>query len=98
MPISHVQTNIHGYYLLFETADKRRIVQSKLMEKGIESFSHYRALHLSPKGSTYATKEVLQNSSKVAETLLRLPFHNDLTFEDVGLVCKVIHQIVESND
>lgn len=92
MPWRFVKSNIHGYYLLFDNEEDKKIINKALLDNHVESFSHYRALHLSPKGATYSIPSSCPNSSKVAQTILRLPLHNDMTIEDVELVCQVIQK------
>jgi dTDP-4-amino-4,6-dideoxygalactose transaminase len=98
MSAEMVQSNIHGFYLLFTDQSKRLKCQSILLKHNIESFTHYTALHLSPMGMKFSKLNSCPVSEFVANCILRLPLHNALTEEDVTAVCRVIHEQVCEHD
>jgi dTDP-4-amino-4,6-dideoxygalactose transaminase len=93
-----VQSNIHGYYLLFKDESLRQSCQTILINHNIESFTHYRALHLSPMGKKFSGLNAFPVSEHVANCILRLPLHNGLSEEDVASVCRIIQQQVVTHD
>jgi dTDP-4-amino-4,6-dideoxygalactose transaminase len=95
MPLEMIESNIHGYYIILKSKAQRNQIQNELKLQGIESFSHYRPLHLSPKGSSFANSNSCPNSSFISETLLRLPLHNELNVSDVENVCGIIHKFLD---
>lgn len=98
MPVEMVQLNIHGFYLLFKDESMRQRYQSILSNDNIESFTHYRALHLSPMGQRFSGSTACPVSEHVANCILRLPLHNSLSEEDIASVCKIIEQQVLTDD
>lgn len=93
-----INSNIHGYYILFKSNHLRNLVQKDLMENGIEAFSHYTPLHLSPKGKEFSGNDTCPISANIAETILRLPMHNDLTVKDIDFICKSIQKAIFKYD
>ena len=52
---------------------------------------HYVPLHLSPMGKKFGYKEGdLPNTESISDRLLRLPFYNEMTYEDQTQVIEAI--------
>ena len=85
--------NAHLYYLMLENGHTCKALQQTLSKAGIESHTHYQALHSSPQGINYrfvGTKAC--HAHRYADCLLRLPFHEGMSVADVGAVVEVIAQ------
>lgn len=83
--------NAHIFLMLLESKEIRDELMTFLREKGIQTTFHYIPLHTSPAGENYSEfigEDV--NTTKMSETLLRLPLHNELTLADVEFICSTI--------
>jgi dTDP-4-amino-4,6-dideoxygalactose transaminase len=90
MDESLVATNVHAYYLIFNTKKERVAVQEFLKSNQVESLFHYIPLHLSSYGEQVGNYIGLDNSEKISEALLRLPFHAGISYEDVDFIVLLI--------
>ena len=83
----HCKQPYHMYYLLMPSFDKRSALINHLNKKGIMAVFHYLPLHLSSMGIKFTYKSSkFPVTEKVSETLVRLPFFNDITKNDLKAV------------
>ena len=83
----HCEQAYHMFYLLLPSLDDRQALISHLKVLGITSPFHYLPLHLSDKGKEFGGKAGdCPVTEDVSDRLLRLPFYNDLTEEDLDRV------------
>jgi dTDP-4-amino-4,6-dideoxygalactose transaminase len=83
----HCEQAYHMFYLLLPSLDDRQALISHLKALGITSPFHYLPLHLSDKGKEFGGKAGdCPVTEDVSDRLLRLPFYNDLTEEDLDRV------------
>jgi dTDP-4-amino-4,6-dideoxygalactose transaminase len=80
----HCMPNYHMFYLLFEEETARNRVLDGLKSHGILAVFHYIPLHSSPyaERSGFKTRE-LPVTDRVSRCILRLPFYNSLTMENI---------------
>lgn len=82
-----VTPNYHLYYFLCPGYEEREDLRRGLLEDGIDARSHFVPLHLSPMGRKLGYHpEDLPRSRNVAERLLRLPIHTQMTGQQVDYV------------
>lgn len=81
----------HMFYMLMpHGADRDRLI-AYLKERGIQSTFHYQPLHLSTMGQRYGGRlGDCPVTESAADRLIRLPFHNHLTQDDLELVISAI--------
>ena len=82
---SYSDDNAHVFYVRFEKQDMREQVRKRLLNLGIVTNFHYMPLHLSAMGKKYA-KDYYPVTETVANTLLRLPLHMNLSNKDIDFV------------
>lgn len=88
----------HLFYLILSTPENRRHLEIFLKERHIMSAFHYFPLHLAAMGRQLGAKPGdCPVAEDVSERLLRLPFHNDLTFRDQERVIESIEEFVKAN-
>ena len=78
--------NAHMFYALCKNLQMRNQLLSTLKNKGILSVFHYLSLHRS---SFYCNKHdgrTLVNCDRYADTLVRFPFHYELTLAEQNMV------------
>jgi dTDP-4-amino-4,6-dideoxygalactose transaminase len=81
----------HMFYMLLPNLELRQKLISYLREQGIYSVFHYLPLHLSDMGQGFKYKSGdFPVTEKVSDQLIRLPFHNALTSQDLELVIDTI--------
>ncbi len=77
----------HMFYLLLPDLERRQALISHLKSRGILSVFHYVPLHQSQMGRSVSARETeCPVTVDVSSRLLRLPFYNDLTDEDLERV------------
>lgn len=80
----------HMFYLLLETPQARTDTLREMREQGVNATFHYVPLHSSPGGQKFAIRsDTLPVTDDISARLMRLPFHNALTDEDVARVIEV---------
>ena len=85
----------HMYYMLLPNLALRQGLISHLRQRGIESVFHYLPLHLSNMGQQFGGKVGdCPVTERVSDHLIRLPFHNALTEDDLS---KVVEAVLEFN-
>jgi dTDP-4-amino-4,6-dideoxygalactose transaminase len=83
----------HMFYMLLPSLTVRSGLISHLRQRGIESVFHYLPLHLSEMGRQFGGKPGdCPVTERVSDQLIRLPFHNALTEEDLA---KVVEAVLE---
>jgi dTDP-4-amino-4,6-dideoxygalactose transaminase len=88
---AHCEQPYHMYYMLLPTLEARQAFIDTLRQKGVYSVFHYLPLHLSEMGSTFGGNPgdcpVTEN---VSDRLVRLPFYNTLSDEELNYVLEVV--------
>ena len=83
----------HMFYLLLPTLELRQELIAHLRRRGIISVFHYLPLHLSEMGQRLGGQPGdCPVTERVSDQLLRLPFHNSLTEDDLHKVVKAIRE------
>ena len=81
------QQAFHMFYLLLPSLADRQMLIEHLRTRGVMSVFHYLPLHLSEMGRKFGGKPGdCPVTEYVSDRLLRLPFYNDLTEEDLNMV------------
>jgi dTDP-4-amino-4,6-dideoxygalactose transaminase len=75
---AHCEQPFHMFYVLMPSLQARQALIEHLKARGILSVFHYVPLDSSPMGKKYGVFDCPQ-TQKTADTLLRLPFYNDLS-------------------
>lgn len=87
----------HLFYVLLADHEQRNAVLERLRESGVQATFHYVPLHSSAAGRRFAAREVdCPVTTDVSGRLLRLPFHNNLTEDDVERVVGALLEAVSS--
>lgn len=88
------EQSYHMFYLLMPDLKARTRLISHLKERGILSVFHYLPLHLSPMGKQFGGKPGdCPVTEDISNRLVRLPFYNDLTYEDQDQVIQAIREV-----
>jgi dTDP-4-amino-4,6-dideoxygalactose transaminase len=82
---------VHEYFIQLSNRENRDALSKYLLSNGIESLFHYIPLDDSEFARANGQVNRLKVSSQVSDTLLRLPYHLDLTREDVNRIVKAIY-------
>jgi dTDP-4-amino-4,6-dideoxygalactose transaminase len=87
----HCEQPYHLFYLLLPSLEARTRLIAHLKARGILAVFHYLPLHLSPMGQRFGGKPGdCPVTEDVSDRLLRLPFYNDLTDEELAEVVEAI--------
>ena len=88
---AHCEQTYHIFYMILPDLNSRTNLIEHLKSRGILSVFHYVPLHLSPMGKKFGYKEGdLPNTESISDRLLRLPFYNEMTYEDQTQVIEAI--------
>jgi dTDP-4-amino-4,6-dideoxygalactose transaminase len=88
---AHCEQTYHIFYMILPDLTSRNNLIKHLKSKGILSVFHYVPLHLSPMGQKYGYQEGdLPNTESISDRLLRLPFYNQMNYEDQTQVIEAI--------
>jgi dTDP-4-amino-4,6-dideoxygalactose transaminase len=83
----------HMFYLLMPSCEARQALIDHLKSKGILSVFHYVPLHSSPMGIQFGGRPgQCPVTERVSETLVRLPFYNDLNQKTQSEVITAIEE------
>jgi dTDP-4-amino-4,6-dideoxygalactose transaminase len=83
----------HMFYMLLPTLELRQGLIKHLRQRGVESVFHYLPLHLSDMGRKFGGEPGdCPVTEKVSDQLVRLPFHNALTEEDLERVVEAVRE------
>jgi dTDP-4-amino-4,6-dideoxygalactose transaminase len=94
---SHCEQSYHMFYILLPTQEVRQALIDHLKDRGIHSVFHYLPLHLSDMGGKYGGKKGdCPVTERVSDSLLRLPFFNDLSEADQERVIAAIREFEPS--
>jgi dTDP-4-amino-4,6-dideoxygalactose transaminase len=75
------------FYMLLPTFDQRQALIAHLKKRDIMAIFHYLPLHLSNMGLQFGGKAGdCPVTEDISDRLIRLPFYNDLTEEDLARV------------
>ena len=86
----------HMFHLLIDGDGRRDRVLASLQADGIGATFHYQPLHSSPAGRRLADREAdCPVTDRVADQLLRLPFHNRLSHADADRVLDSLTRALE---
>lgn len=86
----------HMFHLLIDGEGRRDRVLADLQADGIGATFHYQPLHSSPAGRALADRETdCPVTDRVADQLLRLPFHNRLSAVDADRVLDSLTRALE---
>lgn len=82
----------HMFYLLMPSLAERQALIAHLRDRSILAVFHYVPLHLSEMGQAFGgAPGDCPVTEDVSERLLRLPFYNDLSDEDLDAVVDALH-------
>jgi len=85
----------HMFFLLVPTANSRPTILKRLRDRGVNATFHYVPLHSSVGGQKFATRwRDLPVTDSVSHRLIRLPFHNELTDEDLDRVVTLTTEVI----
>ena len=83
----------HMFFMLLPTLELRQRLIAHLQQRGITSVFHYLPLHLSPMGRRFGGRPGdCPVTERASDQLIRLPFHNVLTEEDLHAVVDAIRE------
>lgn len=89
----HTEHPFHLFFVVMKTGDQRDRLIAHLRQAGVQSAFHYVPLHLSQMGRSFGSKSGdCPVSESVSERLLRLPFYNGLTNDELEHVVAVIQK------
>jgi dTDP-4-amino-4,6-dideoxygalactose transaminase len=82
--------NYHALIIVVKKNNRSSLLKF-LIKHNIFAFIGYVPLHKSKIGKRYLDKkEILTNTDKLYQRIIRLPLHNHLSIKDIDYVCKVI--------
>jgi dTDP-4-amino-4,6-dideoxygalactose transaminase len=88
---AHCEQAYHMFYLLLPSVAERQRLIAHLRERGILAVFHYLPLHLSEMGKSLGgSLGDCPVTEDVSDRILRLPFFNDLTRDDLAYVTEAI--------
>ncbi len=88
----HCEQSYHMYYLLMPSLEARTALIDHLKSRGILSVFHYLPLHLSDMGMKFGGKVGdCPVTEDLSDRLLRLPFYNALTEEELERVVTALY-------
>lgn len=83
----HCEQSYHMFYMLLPSLDQRQALIAHLKNQGIMAVFHYLPLHISDMGQQFGGKlGDCPVTEDISERLLRLPFYNDISEEDMACV------------
>jgi dTDP-4-amino-4,6-dideoxygalactose transaminase len=81
----------HMFYLLMPNLDTRTLLIQHLKDLGINAVFHYQPLHLSPMGKKFGAEPGdCKIAEKAGDCLLRLPFFNSMTNDQLSRVIDAV--------
>jgi len=89
----YCEQSYHMFHLLLPTMELRHGLIAHLRQRGINSVFHYLPLHLSDMGQRFGgLPGDCPVTERVSDQLVRLPFHNALTEEDLRKVVEAVQE------
>lgn len=96
-PLDGRAFNAHLFYIVFDTPDRRRDFQKRLLDCSIEASAHYRPLHGSSMGAALGWKTTdLPRTALKAQSLARLPLYENLEQEELDYILLHLKRILDS--
>ena len=95
-PKPYQKHNAHLFFVRFSSRRHRKRTQDYLSSQHIETHTHYEPLHKSRFGKQFPFFEKDKHTSATAQTLLRLPLHDALSFTQVDRVAETLFQLANS--
>lgn len=84
-----VESNYHGYYLLFSEGSERDRFIAKMGAEGIACYIGYLALHTSEMGRRFGgSAGTLPVTEQVEKTIVRLPIYAGLSEAEINYICE----------
>jgi dTDP-4-amino-4,6-dideoxygalactose transaminase len=83
---SDCEQSFHMFYVALPDSSSRTALMAHLAANHIAAVTHYVPLHSSPMGRKWGSGTACPIADAMSNRLLRLPFHNALTTEDVERV------------
>ena len=83
---SYASNNAHMFYVIFSNLQDRTKAIENLKKYDVLAVFHYISLHSSPYYNEYYKGEILPNTDRFTECLLRLPLFYELTFEQIDFI------------
>ena len=77
------------YHLYWICVRDRKIFRKKLLEKGIETGTHYKPIH---KMSLYKKSVKLPLTEKIAKEIVTIPIHPNLTGSQIDYIVKIVNR------
>ncbi len=85
------EQSYHMFYLLMPSLERRQAFINHLNQNNIKSVFHYTPLHSSSMGMKFGYKEEdLPVTNKISDTLVRLPFYNDISNKELDKILNII--------
>lgn len=95
----HCLQSFHMFYLLMPSLQARQSLIRKLKERGVLAVFHYLPLHLSEMGRRLGGREGdCPVAEDLSDRLLRLPFYNDLSEDDLAWIVQAIREAGPASD
>jgi len=82
-------TSTCAYHLYWIRVRDRKIFRKKLLEKGIETGTHYKPIH---QMSLYKKSVKLPLTEKIAKEIVTLPIHPNLTESQIDYIVKTVNR------
>lgn len=92
----YATNNAHMYYLVCNDANQRISLIKALKEKNIHAVFHYQSLHQSKFYAPLHNGRPLPHADRFTDCLLRLPFYNELSPNELDRVCNTILDFYKS--
>jgi dTDP-4-amino-4,6-dideoxygalactose transaminase len=90
---AYCEQSYHMFYMLLPTLELRQRFIAHLRRRGISSVFHYLPLHLSDMGVRFGGKPGdCPVTERVSDQLVRLPFHNALSEDDLAKVVAAVQE------
>lgn len=88
----YCKPSYHMFHLIMPSEEQRDSMIKHLRNRGVNSVFHYLPLHLSKVGKRFGGKPGLcPVAENISDKLLRLPFHNRLTQENLEQIVAAVH-------
>jgi len=90
---AYCEQTYHMFYMLLPTLELRQRLIAHLRQRGVESVFHYLPLHLSDMGRKFGGQPGdCPVTERASDQLVRLPFHNALTAEEMNRVVEAVRE------
>jgi dTDP-4-amino-4,6-dideoxygalactose transaminase len=90
---THCEQAYHMFHLRLPSLELRQGLITHLRQRGVEAVFHYLPLHLSDMGRRFGGQPGdCPVTEQVSDQLVRLPFHNALTEDEMGRVVEAVRE------